>query len=75
MFLDKEKIYSNFILEENEMNNFFNENNIYQKLNKEKNFDEAKNNIIKNFAEINEIKHSEIKGDYKKNTQYSQFEI
>ena len=73
MFLDKEKIYSNNILEENE-NNFLNENNFYLKLNKEKNFDDAKNYIINNFAEINEINHSEIKGDYKKNTQYSQYE-
>ncbi len=73
MFLDKEKIYSNNILEENE-NNFMNENNFYLKLNKEKNFDDAKNYIINNFAEINEINHSEIKGDYKKNTQYSQYE-
>ena len=73
MFLDKEKIYSNNILEENE-NNFLNENNFYLKLNKEKNFDDAKNYIINNFSEINEINHSEIKGDYKKNTQYSQYE-
>ena len=73
MFLDKEKIYSNNILEENE-NNFLNENNFYLKLNKEKNFDDAKNYIINNFGEINEINHSEIKGDYKKNTQYSQYE-
>ena len=73
MFLDKDKIYSNNILEENDLDILSNENNIYKKLNKEKNFDDAKIIVIKNVGEINEIEHSEIKGDYKKNTQYSQF--
>jgi len=73
MFLDKDKIYSNNILEENDLNVLSKENNIYQKLNKEKKFDDAKIIVSKNVGEINEIKHSEIKGDYKKNTHYSQF--